>query len=149
IARHRLLGTHDSYVYEVLFHPHENLVVSSDHQGTIVFTDVVTRKPVGLSLRHAGAVFKMAINASGSLLVVGTVDGSIHFWDPRTRQRLGDPVKAHEGPVTSLDMNPLGTRLATASEDHYQGRVMIWDVLERRALGLQDQVHPTSAVAVR
>jgi len=58
----------------------------------------------------------------GRYVVVGTNDGSLHFWEPVTRRQICR-VKAHSGMVTALSFSSDGRFLFSSAED---GRLLRW-----------------------
>lgn len=51
------------------------------------------------------------------------------IWDPRTGTPVGEPLRGHDGAVTSVAYSPDGNRLVSAS---YEGTVRIWSLMANR-----------------
>ena len=69
-----------------------------------------------------------------SILALGGSDGSLHLFNPSSRERIGEPLTAHTGAVTSVAAATLPngrTILATAGAD---GAVGLWDPTTRRRI---------------
>ena len=66
----------------------------------------------------------LAWNPSGTLLLSGSSDGMLRWWD----LKCGECVrvrKAHQGTIQSLKCSPDGSRLASGGDD---GVINIWDI---------------------
>jgi WD40 repeat protein len=72
----------------------------------------------------------VAVSPMGSILALGTSDGSIALWDPLRRQPTG-LLAAPGGGVQSLAFSSDGSTLAA---DIANGPVIIWDVRSRRQI---------------
>ena len=74
---------------------------------------------------NAGSVNVVAIaEDSHNLLAFGTSIGTVEFWDPRSKVRIG-VLGGHAGEVTALDFDRLGLSLATGSSE---GLVQLFDL---------------------
>ncbi|GAK58061.1 WD-40 repeat protein [Candidatus Vecturithrix granuli] len=69
----------------------------------------------------------LSFNPDGTLLVTGTIGGSIIFWDLENGR--ASFVLHHPEEVTSLAFNPDGKLLASGSTDR---TIKLWNVIERR-----------------
>lgn len=81
---------------------------------------------------HSSLVLTVAFSPRGSLLVNGSNDHTIRFWDPVAGRPRGVPLRGHRSAVTSVAFNHDGTILASVSRD---GTLRLWDVTARRELG--------------
>jgi WD40 repeat protein/DNA-binding SARP family transcriptional activator len=79
-----------------------------------------------------GASRSVAFSPDGSLLVIGSSDGTVHFFSTDDWKPVGRPFEAHTARITSLVFAPDGGMLATAGAD---GRVALWDVRTRKPIG--------------
>ena len=68
---------------------------------------------------------------SGSLLVAGTGEGRVVFFDGQTGARLGPPVQAHTGGVEFIAFTPDGKIMASAGRG---GTVLLWNVAARQPI---------------
>jgi ribosome biogenesis protein ENP2 len=74
---------------------------------------------------NAGCVNTAAIaEDSHNLLAFGTSIGTVEFWDPRTKARIGI-LAGQDGEITALDFDRSGLSLATGSSE---GIVQIFDL---------------------
>ena len=71
--------------------------------GGIQFLNLSTGEILdGMLLGHQQAVSAMAFSPKGDVLMSGGLDGSIAFWDPAQRQRLGPVLKGHLTAVLAI-----------------------------------------------
>jgi WD40 repeat protein/DNA-binding SARP family transcriptional activator len=76
----------------------------------------------------------VAFSRDGTTLASADGDGTVRLWDVAARRPLGQPLRGHAGPVSSVAFTPDGTILASASRDANE-TVRLWDVAARRPLG--------------
>jgi WD40 repeat protein len=81
-------------------------------------------KPVGMPLRHDGAIHAVALTPDGAELLTGAEDGTVRLWDVATGQPLG-PRWWNGGPVRGAAFLGGPGRVATLSTD---GAVRVFDV---------------------
>jgi WD40 repeat protein/DNA-binding SARP family transcriptional activator len=91
------------------------------------------------SVEIDGASRSVAFSPNGSHLVIGSSDGTIHFFSTDDWSGVGQPFDAHSGRVISLDFSPDGRVLATAGAD---GAVALWDVATRKPIGTPLTLEP-------
>jgi WD40 repeat protein len=72
---------------------------------------------------HCDAVQALAAKSDGTTLATGSNDNSIIFWDPATKNRVGQ-LTSHTDYVTSLVWMDTETKIASGSKD---GDIRIWD----------------------
>ncbi len=70
----------------------------------------------------------MVFRSDGKVLATGSYDYTARFWDARTGEPIGGPLR-HAGVVTSVSFRPDGTVLATGSYDH---TARFWDTRHGR-----------------
>lgn len=90
----------------------------------LVFLDTV-RGPVGSRPVRAGAMITAVATAvvdDREALVLGYDDGSLEAVDTDTWQPIGEPVQAHEGPVTALASAYLDAVVSAGTD----GQVAMW-----------------------
>ena len=91
------------------------------------------------SVETEGASRSVAFSPDGSRLVIGSTDGTIHFFSTDDWSGVGRPFEAHSGRVISLAFSPDGRVLATAGAD---GTVALWDVSTRKPIGTPLTLEP-------
>ena len=79
--------------------------------------------PPHITARGRSAVTSLVFSPDGKTLANGNSDGTIHFWDMRTRQ-IKSTFSGPSG-LNSLAFSPDGRTLASGSSD---GTVLIWEV---------------------
>jgi len=85
---------------------------------------------------HTGSVNTAAIaEDSHNLLAFGTSIGTVEFWDPRSKGRIG-VLARQTGEITALDFDRSGLSLATGNS---QGLVQIFDLRKPIPLLRKDQ----------
>ncbi|MET9231752.1 TIR domain-containing protein [Lentzea sp. NPDC003310] len=97
---------------------------------TVVLWDAPNRKPIGspLSGNNTG-VSAAAFSADGTVLAVGSTDGTTVLWnvaDPGRPLALGQPLGQNDQ-VTALAFSPDGARLAAGTST---GGTVVWDVTD-------------------
>jgi len=107
------------------------LVAAASLNGTATIWDVRTKHALRF-LTGAVAAYTVAFSPDGKLVAVGDNTGTVVLWDPVRGTRVGTPLVAHNGGVTSLAFSPDGRALATAEFD---GNVRLWNVATRKLIG--------------
>ena len=79
--------------------------------------------PSYITARGRSAVTSLVFNPDGKTLANGNSDGTIHFWDMRTRE-IKSTFSEHIG-LNSLAFSPDGGTLASGSSD---GTILIWEL---------------------
>jgi WD40 repeat protein len=87
----------------------------------------------------------------GQLLVTGTANGQVRFWDPRTGEPIGDPLTDHSGQVNAIAAVRLPddrTVLATGGRDGMM--IRSWDLRTWKPIGDPLTYHsdPVNAITV-
>jgi WD40 repeat protein len=78
-------------------------------------------------------------------LAAASADATVDFWDARTGQPRGEPLRGHLGAVHQVAVSPDGDTLATAGQD---GSVILWSVAAHRQLAvLRGHVDDVNALA--
>jgi WD40 repeat protein len=95
-------------------------------------------------VKTGGATRSVAFSPDGSLLVIGSSDGTVHFFSTDDWKGVGRPFEAHTARVTSLVFSPDGRVLATAGGD---GTVALWDVRTRKPIGTPLTLEPGTFVS--
>ena len=71
----------------------------------------------------ASNALAIALNPQGSILVIGSIDGSLDFIGTANRVKIQPAVKDHEGGIRDISFSPDGLSIVTASTD---GTLRIW-----------------------
>jgi WD40 repeat protein len=66
---------------------------------------------------HTGSVNSVGFSPDGKLIVSGSDDSTIRFWDSQTGQPIGTPFKGHTGLVNSVAFSPDGKSIVSGSHD--------------------------------
>ena len=99
----RVTGHNDS-VMSVSFSRDGRYLASAGLEGTVIITDVTTGRTVS-TLPITGVIHKVALDATGTTLAVGT-DTTVQLWDVTTAREIGPPF-------------PLGARVTALSFTHH------------------------------
>ena len=101
--------------------------------GVISFCQASGCRPLDVGAKGSSTwIGGMEFSPSGSILVVGTGDGRVMFFDGRSGTRLGPAIAAHSGGVECFDFRRDGTIMASGGRD---GMVLLWDVATRQPIG--------------
>jgi WD40 repeat protein len=78
------------------------------------------------------------------LLSAGTcLDPVIRVWDSSTWKQVGEPWKGHIGNIYMVALNPTGTLLASASDDH---QVRLWRFSDQRTIAIFKHINEAFCV---
>jgi WD40 repeat protein/DNA-binding SARP family transcriptional activator len=91
-----------------------------------------------------GASRSVTFSPDGNLLLIGSSDGTVHFFSTDDWKQVGRPIEAHTARVISLVFSPDGQVLATAAAD---GTVALWDVEARKPIGVPLTLEPQTLVS--
>jgi WD40 repeat protein len=80
---------------------------------------------------HTDQVKAVAYSRDGRFAATGSWDRTVRFWDPRTFQEAGAPIKSPSG-VNTLAISPDNRLVATGGQD---GMVRLWDTATRQPVG--------------
>jgi WD40 repeat protein/energy-coupling factor transporter ATP-binding protein EcfA2 len=135
----------------VTFSPDGKTIAAiTEARGAVVFIDVATRRLAGPALEVPGGeqyLTQVAFSPDGSTVATGTMDGSVLFWDARTRKQRGEPLVGHEQFVRTLVYSPDGSILATGAEDNTG--LLLWDVASGQQIGGPLIAHPGAEANVQ
>src|SRR5262249_51195039 len=102
-------------------------------QPTITLWDLATRKPLG-TLAGTSRALCLTFSAAGETLAAVHEDGSVKWWDVRSRQPCGAlTLPGVAAPVRSAAYSPMSRVLATSD---IQGKLWLYEMhLTRRPTG--------------
>ena len=129
---HNLTG-HTGRSMVVAFGPAgTDLLVSGGEDRKVLLWRLREPKPPRpvLLAGHTAPVTCLAITPDGTLIVSGSLDGSVYLWDAGTAQVVHRFTTGH-GPVRSLAVSGDGQRLVTGGQD---GLLRLWNLKERQLL---------------
>jgi len=108
-------GGHEGDAYGVCLHLEQSLALASaGYDKTVRVWDVDTLKEVRTFYGHTGSVTSLAYSAQGNLIISGSKDNSVRFWDIVSGLLVNSMDNV--GEVTSLDVGGNGYHLLTASK---------------------------------
>jgi len=73
---------------------------------------------------HKKPISSVVFNQDGSLIAIGSTDGSVKLWETNTGKQIKAIIK-HPHPITSISFNPNGKLLAVGLES---GVIVLWDI---------------------
>jgi WD40 repeat protein len=79
---------------------------------------------LGGGASETNSIDALCFSPDGKALISGAVDGTIRVSDPVSLKPMREPVKAHDGEVTSIAFHPDGRSLA--SSGHGKNGIRIW-----------------------
>lgn len=83
LLRHQLVKPLSEPGHRLAFSPDGTRLVSSDATGRLIVWDVSTFEPVAVRRGHRGSVTCMAFMPDKSMLISGSDDATVKFWDLR------------------------------------------------------------------
>ena len=94
--------------------------------------DLASGQTVGKPLSHTDLVTDALFRRSGDVLVTGSLDMSVCFWNARTGELIGTPL-IHEEPVTAIALSGDERYLAIASGT----KIRLWEVDSHQATDIE------------
>jgi WD40 repeat protein len=94
-------------------------------------------------LAVSDTVYCLTFSRDGSLLVCGTLDGSLHLLDIRNR-RVKKTLRKHEGAVSGIAFSADGKTLASAGSDK---RVVFWNAADWSVISTAKTAFPVNCLA--
>lgn len=127
---------HRGWVWDVVFTPDRNFVITGSRDTNVQVWDVQTGQPVGEPLSHPFPVWGVAIHPDGKTLftIFGDVEGTVGglcVWEAHPSRRgqfvaKGSPFTVcHE--ITRLEMSPQGDRVWVTSAPRGLARLFAFD----------------------
>jgi WD40 repeat protein len=118
----RLTG-HRSRIWDVS--ATEKLAVSASGDGTIRLWDLTKFEEMVVIAKHDRDVYSVHLDASGSKIVSGGFDCSLHIWDANNPREPVQTIAEHKGAVTSVCFDSSGNLAVSGGKDL---RLCIWDL---------------------
>lgn len=84
-----------------------------------------------ISSGHTKAVNSISISSNGKI-ISGSDDETIRLWDYNIGMKTGEPIKGHNGIITSVAFSPGGDKFASGSRDT---TIRIWDANTSKPIG--------------
>ena len=113
----RSLRGHSASVNSIAFSPDSQWLVSGSRDRTIKLWDVYAGSEIRtLDAQDCGEVRAVTFSPDGLWLASGSTDSLVRLWRVITGREV-QPMKGHEGPVTSTVFSPDGRYIASGSLD--------------------------------
>ena len=109
-------------IYCVRFTPDRQMLISSDHEGRLLFWRVASGEIVRTLEAHGEQTHALAINPAGTMVASGSHDRTIRLWEIATGQLLRT-LTGHTGAVLALAFGADGG-LISGSQDE---TIRLWD----------------------
>lgn len=136
---------HTDWVYDAVGGPDGRKIVSASDDGSaIVFSPEGNREQARLSVNYSG-INKAIFSNDGEQVITAGDDGVVRIWDTNTGRHLYG-IRAHQGCVPDVDVNPLDKLLASGGEDgvihtfRYTRKTGNTSVYEKTFTGHKDRV---------
>ena len=101
-------------------------------RGTVDVYDVDSRRRLARLSVDGNAVLAAAFSRDGDLLLAGSDEGRVRLFSTADWRPLGEPLQAHAGFVSAVDISPDGRHFVTSATD---GQVRLWDRESQRPIG--------------
>jgi WD40 repeat protein len=116
--------------YRVVFRPGANELLTDCDDGSARLWDAETGELKGrFALR--GNLEQAAFNRDGTRLLVGTMNGWLHWWEVNERRELVPPMK-HTMGISCVAVSADGTRFASGTWAH---EARLWDAATGQLIG--------------
>lgn len=116
----------DRYIYDLRFHPEDEIIASAEDDGVIYFSDFSGEILSQIEVDDAD-VLSLDYSPDGRLLAAGYEDHMLRIWNTNNNE-LVTSYAGHDNSVETVTFNPDGTRIASGDSD---GKIIIWRTPER------------------
>ncbi|KAL3265473.1 hypothetical protein HHI36_009677 [Cryptolaemus montrouzieri] len=133
------LRTHRDYVKALAYAKDREQVASAGLDKSIYLWDINTLTALTASnntvttsslIGSKESIYSLAMNPSGSIIVSGSTEKALRFWDPRTCAKLFK-LKGHSDNVKALVVSRDGTQCVSGSSD---GTIKVWNLGGQRCI---------------
>jgi WD40 repeat protein len=106
---------HEERVRAVAVFPDKRRMVTGSDGKTLRLWDLKTGVVLKKMEGCRNGMLALMVSRNGQLIASGDADGVLFIWHGETGESLTQPIQAHSSQITSLDISPDGTVLATGS----------------------------------
>lgn len=115
---------HDGIVYDAIFSPDDQYLVSVSGDSSIIIHNIATRQDIISKGSHQGGVTSVAFSPNAPVFVTGGMDGKVILHDISGKAvRI---FQGHDGRVNSVCFSPNGQSIISTSSDE---TAVLWDNL--------------------
>lgn len=126
------------------FSPDETVIALGKDDGSLVFWDVATRKPIATISAHSSWLRSIAFSPDGKTVVTGAdADRELNVWDVATKRKLRS-FEATQANVFSMRFSADGTKLAVGTGN---GTTELFDF--KLGKSIRSAVNDSSQLVVR
>ncbi|TFK68479.1 hypothetical protein BDN72DRAFT_769275, partial [Pluteus cervinus] len=104
--------------------PKDNLIYSGYSDGTIGIWNPYTGEPITILSGHEKRITALLLAQNSKILISGSVDTTIRFWDTITCKSLHQPLYCHTRTITSIALSTDDSALYCGSLDK---TISIWN----------------------
>ncbi|MBW4663139.1 MAG: serine/threonine protein kinase [Chroococcus sp. CMT-3BRIN-NPC107] len=126
----RNLGGNSNHVWSVAISPNEELLASSNGDGSMDVWNLSDRQLRYRLVGHLDTVWSVAISPNSQMLASASSDKTINLWDLRSRELL-HTFTGHSDRVRTVAFSPNGRIIASGSWDK---SIKIWDLQTKTLL---------------
>ncbi len=137
------LGGPTDLTTDVSFSGDGKWLATGRFDGSAIVYDTQTRRQTR-RIEVGSIVTAVALHPDGDLVAVGTIDGKVRLFDPKSGAPAGSAIDGGKSAVWQIGFSPDGHLLAVAVDPNgvdgfydqqRQGEVQLWDVESRKRVG--------------
>ncbi|MCV9386895.1 WD40 repeat domain-containing protein [Reichenbachiella ulvae] len=114
----------------------DNTCVIAASDGQLIRVDLKSFNIVDQTMAHDNSVFGLAYHSDQEVLLTGSRDARLKYWDVKDGEELIESINAHMYAINDIDFHPSEKYFATASMDK---TVKVWEYEERRLIKVIDK----------